>query len=115
MIEITKTYRTRCGYPVRFYATDGNDDYPIHGACCIEGKWYSSTWSLEGEAYLGSSSKFDLVEVKPRIQKEVWLNVYQHVTGGSYATKKLADINSSHARIACVKITIDCEHGEGLE
>jgi len=115
MIEITKTYRTRCGYPVRFYATDGNDDYPIHGACCIEGKWYSSTWSLEGEAYLGSSSKFDLIEVKPRIQREVWCCVYEDHEEIGYAAVEIArNIKGSNC-LAIVKLPIDCEHGEGLE
>jgi hypothetical protein len=116
MIDITKTYQTRCGYPVRFYATDGYDDYQIHGACCINGKWHSFAWSVKGEAHLGNSSKYDLIEVKPRIQREVWVNVYEDYVGACHTTKQEAEESKDpDPRLACVKIPIDCEHGEGLE
>jgi len=115
MIDMTKTYRTVCGFPVRIYATDAGGKYSVHGAYRPDDDWIAMSWSSHAGYAMQDGELLSLVEVKPRIQQEVWLNVYEHVTGGSYATKELADINSSHARIACVKLTIDCEHGEGLE
>ena len=115
MIEMTKTYRTRCGYPVRIYATDGVGAYPIHGAYCEGGDWIQSQWTDAGNRRIGSKCQLDLVEVKPRIQREVWLNVYEGDINIASDTKEEADRKATYGRLACVKLTIDCEHGEGLE
>lgn len=116
MIDITKTYRTRCGYPVRIYATDGAGLYPIHGAYCEGEDWIVATWAIEGQNSLrNKETPFDLIEVKPRIQRDAWVNVYEHGLGGIHETKDFADFQKSPGRIACVHLTIDCEHGEGLE
>lgn len=116
MIDITKTYRTRCGYPVRIYATDGTGAYPIHGAYCKDGEWIVATWTIEGQnALQAKETPFDLVEVKPRIVQEVWVNVYEGALVIVGDSKAEADRRANYDRIACVKITIDCEHGEGLE
>ena len=115
MIDITKTYRTLCGYPVRIYATDGIGSFCVHGAYCEGGDWILSKWTEAGHREIGRTCPRDLIEIKPRIRREVWVNVYEDEVGGKYATKELADTNALSGRIACVKITIDCEHGEGLE
>jgi hypothetical protein len=52
--------------------------------------------------------------VKPRIKREVWVNVYPHCIGDGMETKELADMKARLDRIACVKLIIDCEEGEGL-
>jgi len=115
MIDINKTYRTRCGHQVRIYATDGAGCYPIHGAYCEDGEWIVATWAIEGQNSLrNKETQFDLIEVKPRIVREAWCNVY-HAGEFLYGTREEADSNASYNRIACVKITIDCEEGEGLE
>lgn len=115
MIDITKTYQTRCGYPVRIYATDGAGSYPVHGAYCVEGAWTVCIWAMNGEFSLliGEDCR-DLVEVKPRIQREVWCNIYKECAGDTHKTKQEANDCAGIDRIACVKLTIDCEHGEGL-
>jgi hypothetical protein len=113
MIDITKTYRTRCGYPVQLYRTDAKGDCPVQGSIDIGPYESIGQWGFDGTH--PTIEQYDLIEVKPRIQREVWVNVYENTTCGSYATKELADINSSRERIACVHLTIDCEHGEGLE
>ena len=115
MIDITKTYRTRCGYPVRIYATDGVGAFCVHGAYCEGGDWILSKWTEVGHREIGRTCPRDLIEVKPRIKYDMWVNVYEDGLGGKYETKQEADEKSTHGRIACVKITIDCEHGEGLE
>ncbi len=118
IVEMGKKYKTRDGREVRIYATDGYGVHPIHGSIRARSGdgWIACMWSLSGAWCLNSEEHDnDLIEVKPRIQREVWLNVYpsgiQHCT---HDTKELADKNCCSDRIACVKITIDCEEGEGL-
>ena len=116
MIDKSKTYRTRDGREVRIYATDGGGTYPVHGAFLDEGAWRSYTWTKDGEADLDVNYRkdLDLIEVKPRIRRTVWLNVFGDHVYGSY-TKEGADIHPyMDSRLACVKVEIDCEEGEGL-
>jgi len=114
MIDKSKQYRTRDGREVRIYATDGGGHKPIHGAIREDENWIAYTWLYDGVAALDCNS---LIEVKPRIKREVWVNVYPEESGipeGFYFSKSAADASSCHSRIACVCLTIDCEEGEGL-
>ena len=112
MIDKNKQYRTRDGREVRIYATDGNGHKPIHGAIREGESWVAYTWLYDGVAALDCNS---LIEVKPRIKREVWVNVYPNgVDDELWFTKALADQQALPRRIACVKLTIDCEEGEGL-
>jgi len=54
---------------------------------------------------------FDLVEVKPRIKRTVWLHVFDN--GDVIAALNQASYDITN-RIACVKVEIDCDEGEGL-
>lgn len=112
MIEIGRTYRTRDGREVRIYAVDGGGHKPIHGAIREGDGWVAASWLQGGVSALHINS---LIEVKPRIQREVWLNVYLEVREClHYETKNRADQGAMPHRIACVKVIIDCEEGEGL-
>lgn len=116
-ISMDKQYRTRDGREVRIYAVDGSKEYPIHGAILTEGVWYSNLWTIDGNEHTDFSSERDLIEVKPRIQREYWVNVYPlkycpDIT--IHPSENEAEEKASDALIACVKITIDCEEGEGL-
>jgi hypothetical protein len=123
MIELGKQYKTRDGREVRIYAVDGGGRFPVHGAVKPDdGTWRQEEWTLTG-SYNGESSHghtiahhLDLIEVKPRIQREVWVNVYAAWLQSDvvYQSKKSADEGSSPDRIACVKVVIDCEEGHGL-
>jgi hypothetical protein len=114
MIDINKKYRTRAGAEVRIYALDGEEPRPVHGAIKSPTGWVVSHWPQDGvqSDFEGSN---DLVEVKPRIKRTVWLNVY---TGGvsiwMHSSKEEADLHAEPKRHACVKVEIDCEEGEGL-
>jgi len=112
MISKDKTYRTRDGREVRIYATDGHGTYPIHGAS-NDSKygWVPHAWLSDGRH--ASYTVHDLIEVKPRIKRTVWLNVYENCVAG-YPTRCEADDVASRCRLACVKVEIDCEEGEGL-
>ena len=112
MIDKNKQYRTRDGREVRIYATDGANARPIHGAVGQVGEWISYTWMKNGK-YSGDfdyEHPRDLIEVKPRIKREVWVNVYPNGVE-AYSTRHSADFNTEPPRIACVKLTIDCEEG----
>jgi hypothetical protein len=115
MISKDKQYRTRDGREVRIYATDGHETYPIHGAIMDQG-WCPHHWTHDGR---GAFTRFDLIEVKPRIKRTVWLNVFpEHdrplPTAMGYESKSDADGMTDKTRLACVKVEIDCEEGEGL-
>lgn len=114
-VEMGKQYRTRDGREVRIYAVDGGGHKPIHGAVMNNGKWVSHIWTAAGLLQDVQCSS-DLIEVRPRIQREVWVNVYPAFLDSDmvHSTKRLADQEAAPSRIACVRLTIDCEEGEGL-
>ena len=109
MIDKSKQYRTRDGREVRIYATDVYKDYPIHGAIMDHG-WCFHYWTEDGK---GTTSRFDLIEVKPRHKRTVWLNVYEKSIS-HWDSKELAADRASSDRIACIKVDLDFEEGEGL-
>ena len=115
MISKDKNYRTRGGQEVRIYATDAGGLFPVHGAIFQDGTWHGMKWTAEGKTHFTTTSCMvntvdDLVEVKPRIKRTVWLHVFN--TGTVCATEDAYyDITN---RIACVKVEIDCEEGKGL-
>lgn len=117
-IEMGKQYKTRDGREVRIYATDcGTGVQQVHGAVKREnGGWYPASWSISGVFRNGSNpNPIDLVEVKPRIVREAWLNVYDHDRGDVlWSTKQQADDARTEGCLACVRVPIDCEEGEGL-
>ena len=114
MIDPKKLYRTRDGREVRIYAVDGGGEYPVHGARESDEGWIGSVWGRDGNFHMNKfSCDHDLIEVRPRIQREVWVNVYPtHVS--AFVSKSTADFGEYKDRLACVKLVIDCEEGEGL-
>lgn len=116
MIDITKSYRTRDGREVRIYAVDGDDDYPIHGARQdAPSKWISTCWAVNGFFYTGDrKDPSDLIEVREKHTRTVWINIYQHYSQGNFLAKDLADEYAESGRIACIQIELTYEEGEGL-
>ena len=117
MIDPFKIYRTRDGREVRIYAVDGALPYSVHGAVKHGDSWISKDWSDNGGFLTPhcETDPLDLIEVKPRIQREVWVNVYpKQLTDIVHRDKAAADAVAEQNRIACVKLVIDCEKGEGL-
>jgi hypothetical protein len=112
MISKDKTYRTRDGREVRIYATDaGLNKNIIHGASNDgEYGWVPHAWLPNGEH--ASYTGYDLIEVKPRIKRTVWINIFKKGTL-LHETREDADA-ALGVRLACVKVEIDCEEGEGL-
>ena len=118
MIDPKKTYRTRDGREVRIYATDGALPYSVHGAVKHGDSWISKDWADNGGFLTPhcETDPLDLIEVRPRIHREVWVNVYPDMRGvdGYVTSREYADRCADEGRIACVKLVIDCEEGEGL-
>jgi len=108
MIDINKKYRTRCGREVRIYATDGKGIYPVHGAVKVEGGWLPYTWKATGVE--GVNNVNDLIEVRPRHKRTVWLHVFKNSTVCATEEAYYEITN----RIACIKVDLDFEEGEGL-
>lgn len=116
MIDINKQYRTRDGREVRIYATDGEGN-TIHGAILTVAGWAVRAWRSDGRRTFHDDAE-DLIEVRPRHKRTMWVNVYTLENGESigsvlWPTKETAD-TVAIPRIACIKIELDFEEGEGL-
>ena len=120
MISKDKTYRTACGDEVRIYATDGGWTGKVHGAVnkgsSGNPNWIAMQWTESGMVMGLMNSGYDLIEVKPRHKRTVWLNVYKG-TSDVHTDKPMADFLASkkeEPRIACIRVDLDFEEGEGL-
>jgi hypothetical protein len=115
-IDITKNYRTRDGREVRIYATDGGGPWKIAGGIKTGSEWTHATWLEGGVQSFGYQSHLDLIEVRPRIKREVWVNVYGLYNDALQIStnKAIADSIAGCGRLACIPITIDCAEGDGL-
>ena len=116
-IDMNKQYKTRDGRGVKIYTVDAGGDFPVHGAINELGGWIMYSWLRDGRSWgITEVSNEDLVEVKQRIKRDVWINIYPHEEklGLAHITKESADSTAGEYRIACVKVEIDCEEGEGL-
>ena len=110
MIDVNKKYRTRDGREVRIYATDGQESWPIHGAVLKEHGWSSECWNSNGSSLTDMPRGTDLIEVRPRHKRTVWLHVWK--VGTVCATEESYYVPAG--RIACIKVDLDFEEGEGL-
>jgi len=114
MIDINKKYVTRDGREVRIYATDGGLENCItHGAAKNKsGYWESASWYTAHGGYYddGVPHQYDLIEVRPRHKRTVWLHVFRNSTvcGPIDACYDIPN------RIAAIKVEWDFEEGEGL-
>ena len=114
MIDKNKIYKTRDGREVRIYATDGAKG-KVHGAMLTDEGWEHRTWDATGRIMLCELHDYDLIEVRPRHKRVVWVNVYKDDWDAyTAASKEDADENASEDRIACIKVELDFEEGEGL-
>jgi hypothetical protein len=113
MIDINKQYRTRDGREVRIYATDGSGRKPVHGAyfdTFVKG-WIFLVWTEHGKVDgYQDLQPLDLIEVRPRHKRTVWLHVFKNSTVCATEEAYYHITN----RIACIKVELDFEEGEGL-
>jgi len=119
MIDINKKYRTRDGREVRIYATDGDGSgSAIHGAVKNFYGWVATVWNPDGKCHWGAgcygdpTPANDLIEVRPRHKRTVWLNVFHHNVMAFFTSEGAK--SNGYGRIACIKVELDFEEGEGL-
>jgi len=108
MIDKNSTYRTRDGREVRIYATDGVEGGEVHGSVKRSYGWCAETWPINGLHSVDSS--LDLIEVRPRHKRTVWLHVFKH----TIVAAEEPPLGNITTRIACIKVELDFEEGEGL-
>lgn len=117
MISLDKKYRTRVGREVRLYVTDCPGDYPVHGAVKnTNGNWCVKSWTKDGrwlDSVVSEITDDDLIEVKQRHKRTVWVNVYDGYVG-IHRSKDRADNERYGDCLACIKLDLDFEEGEGL-
>ena len=116
MIEMEKEYRTREGSPVRLYTVQGaNTSMPVVGERLVHANvWYTSQWDTQGRWNIeGTEHKYDLIEVKPVLVFERWVNVHPE---GIYTWHQTPQQAYDHAadRIACLHIRQEYREGDGL-
>jgi hypothetical protein len=112
MIDLEKQYRTKGGYEVKLNFIKGETVYGHF--TCWKNLWSAGEWNVNDGIYsIYSDSECDLVEVKPRIKHTVWMNVYKDDVH-KFFRRKDADDMAHRSRLACVKVEIDCEVGDGL-
>ena len=115
MINMDKKYRTRDFREVRIYAVDGSSRQPIHGSIKLDSGWTATVWNLAGkECDLLHNPNLDLIEVKPRHKQTVWLNVYGRPDDVTAYNCRWKANQSVFPRIACIKVELDFEEGQGL-
>ena len=118
MIDSNKKYRTRDGREVRIYATDGAQcGTCVHGAVFNNEWWGSVTWNSNGSARFWREDDLDLIEVRPRHKRTVWLNVHVNRSVIAHDLKEEADklfCKDVAPRIVCIKVELDFCEGEGL-
>jgi hypothetical protein len=119
MIDINKQYRTRDGREVRIYATDGGGPCPIHGAISGLNFWSTANWSKNGSytVVYGQEHDNDLIEVRPRHKRIVWLIVWSsnYIQVMNTPEWQISTSGrSGEVPYACIKVELDYEEGEGL-
>ena len=115
MIEIGKQYQLGKGWEVRLFAVDGGGMLPVLGAYFHpNGHWQPDRWTAEGKSRpMGEG--FDLVEVRPRHKRTVWINMYPKDNSDRfYTTLKCALSRRGSYCIATVSHTFDFAEGDGL-
>ena len=117
MIEIGKEYRLANGWRYRLGIVDGGGDYPVKGwfeSPQTPNEWEAISHTANGKFEAGFANSRDLVEVRPRKTREVWLNIYKDGSLGVHATRDGAVVAGGSHPEARKLITIEYEVGEGL-
>jgi hypothetical protein len=120
-IDPTKQYRCRDGSEWRYIGLSQDAEYPIAGEYNDdELGWIVTSWAADGRSIVGEEDAQDLIEVRPRIQRKVWINVYKDDEtrpnfAAGFTSRELADEYARASRSECLEITLDYEEGQGLE
>jgi hypothetical protein len=119
MIDVNKKYSTRNGLQVRIYAVDGQGKKSVHGAYWdgFVGGWIPLSWTKYGKVDLYQEIQLlDLIEVRPRHKRTVWVTVWSngYTETSSKPEWRNGPLGCGQEPIACIKVELDFEEGEGL-
>ena len=115
MISKDKQYRTRDGREVRVYATDGIEGRSVHGAVMCSHGWVGHCWTKDGRNMNSFNQPEDLVEIRPRHKRTIYVNVCKSACHYGYDTRSDAQAAKCGDRqLALVAVNLDFEEGEGL-
>ena len=111
MIDLEKKYTNKRNDEIKLSHIDRGI---VYGWVNLGIDWYSHQWDEEtGKVLLNTPYVNDLIEAKPRIKRTIWLSIYEDCTLSS-SSKEEADHYDGDDRLACIKVEIDVEEGEGL-
>ena len=112
-IDMSKTYTTRNGMPVRILCVDKPGEMPVVALVDRGGVESIETYTARGKWLTDDANAyaFDLIEVKPVSVK--WLNVYANGGYALHSSREVADQGAkgvtSGERTECIRI----EYTEG--
>jgi hypothetical protein len=111
-----KKYIYRNGEPARILCIDRNDsNYPV---VTESSDGYIRTHTATGRQRHDRllESAHDLIEARPKVRVDFWVNVYEDgtVANATWEDRKDADRIAGSDRIACIHIEREVEEGEGL-
>ena len=113
-LDGSRPVTTRDGRKVTLYCVDAPGDWPVHGR--INDQQTAASWRKNGGYYENTyGTALDLVHPPRRFKYERWVNVYEDGSTPISKTKIDADWASGAGRIACIRIVVEGEEGEGLE
>lgn len=113
-IDFTKPVQTRDGRAVTILTEErAHSTFPVVGLLNDE---HIVTFTSEGKfVFNGREHGMYLVNVPVKHVRKVWLNMYPGYSGTvAHETKESADECAPPNRIACVRVTVEFEEGEGL-
>jgi len=118
MISRNKTYITRNGWEAHIAAIIDDEHFQVLGIIKNPEtqEWMAESWSIDGhfEFNAEDESEWDLIEIKGRVKRTYWVNLYNPPEGESrlYLRHDTAMENRLAGWIGCAKIKIDIEEGE---
>ena len=116
LISMDKQYKTRDGRAVEVLKVDMKHKYyPVAVVITEEdGSQAIRSRTSTGDTTHSRTTGGDLVEVKPRIKQNVWVNIHDGDNVYVHKTREGADLAGGETRIACINMALDYEYGEGL-
>jgi hypothetical protein len=115
-LDFSKPIQTRKGEPVRVLTRDRVSAWPVVALVTEGATEHLYSYKSDGRFTESGETDSDLVNVKQRIKKSVWINLYNraNASGCTHDTRGEADRDAMHGRVACLEVLIDCEEGQGL-
>jgi hypothetical protein len=106
------------GKTVIIHIVNGPGDYPVVGSVKNQDdSWTVESWTEDGHYYDDELyNEYNLVEVRKKIKKTIWINLLEDGNWVTYSTKDEADRSPlvTIRRVACIKVDIDAREGDGL-